>query len=87
MLLSLKDNQASVLLGAARIVATARGTASLSNEGAGAIVSLAQLVLGADSPDLGSLSPCPPEDLASALNDADQAATAAELLAIIARCR
>ncbi len=84
MLLSLKDNQTSVLLGAARTVATGGGTAPLSSDAAGAIVSLAVLGLGADPPDLGSLSSSTPDDLAAALSDADQAGTAAEVLAIIA---
>ncbi len=84
MLLSLHDDQASVLLGAARAVATGGGRAPLSSDAAGAIVSLAQLGLGAEPPDLGSLSSATPADLAAALGHADQAATAAEILAIIA---
>lgn len=84
MLLSLKDNQTSVLLGAARTVSTGGGAARLSSDAAGAIVSLAQLGLGADPPDPGSLSSSTPQDLAAVLTDSDQAATATELLAIIA---
>ncbi|HEX3567285.1 MAG TPA: hypothetical protein VHU17_18100, partial [Acidimicrobiales bacterium] len=84
MLLSLKDNQTSVLLGAARTVATGGGTAPLSSDAAGAIVSLAQLGLGADPPNPGSLSSSTPQDLAAAVSDSDQASTATELLAIIA---
>jgi hypothetical protein len=84
VLLSLKDNQTSVLLGGARTVATAGGAVPLSSDGAAAIVSLAQLGLGADPPDVGSLSASTPDELAAALSDAAQAATAAEILAIFA---
>ena len=90
MLLSLKDNQTSVLLGAARTVATGGGTKPLSSDAAAAITSLAVLGLGADPPDLGSLASATPKDLAAALSDPGQAATAAtaataaEILAVIA---
>jgi hypothetical protein len=84
VLLSLKDNQTSVLLGAARTVATGGGTAPLSSDAADAIVSLAQLGLGADPPNPGSLPSSTPDNLAAALSDADEAATAAEILAIFA---
>ena len=84
MLLSLKDNPASVLLGAARAVATGGGTTPLSSGAVGAITSLAVLGLGCDLPTIDGLGPSTPDDLAAALSDPGQAATAAEILAIIA---
>ncbi|MDQ1361501.1 MAG: hypothetical protein QOJ44_1878, partial [Acidimicrobiaceae bacterium] len=84
MLLSLKDNPASVLLGAARAVATGGGTTPLSSGAVGAIISLAVLGLGCDPPTIDGLKPSTPDDLAAALSDPGQAAPAAEILAIIA---
>jgi hypothetical protein len=84
VLLSLKDNPASVLLGAARAVATGGATAPLSGGAVGAITSLAVLGLGCDPPTIDGLGPSTPDDLAAALSDPGQAATAAEILAVIA---
>jgi hypothetical protein len=84
VLLSLKDNPASVLLGAARAVATGGGTTPLSSGAVGAIISLAVLGLGCDPPTIDGLKPSTPDDLAAALSDPGQAAPAAEILAIIA---
>lgn len=84
MLLSLQDNPASVLLGAARAVATGGGTAALSSKAAGAITSLAVLGLGCEDPAIEGLMPSTPEDLAAVLRDPDEASTAAEILAVVA---
>jgi hypothetical protein len=84
VLLSLKDTQASVLLGAARTVATGGGAGAFSSDAAGAITSLAVLGLGVDRPELDGLSPSTSEELAAVLTDPAQAATAAELLAVFA---
>jgi hypothetical protein len=84
VLLSLKDTQASVLLGAARTVATGGGAEAFSSDAAGAITSLAVLGLGVDPPDLDALSPSTSDELAAVLTDPAQAATAAEFLAVFA---
>lgn len=84
MILDLDEPVAQLLLGAARSVATAGGSAPLSDRAAGAIASLASLALGAGPPDLGADDPVDPVTLASALDDDDRAATAAELLGVVA---
>jgi hypothetical protein len=86
MLLSLEDRHATTLLGAAKAVAMAGddGGGSVSDAAAQAIVSLAEIGLGTEAPDLGLLGPVSPGQLAAAMNDPGQATTATEVLAVMA---
>jgi hypothetical protein len=86
MLLSLDDRHATTLLGAAKTVAMAGGDGggTVSDAAALAIASLAETGLGTEAPDVGTLGPVSPGQLAAAVDDGAHATTAAEVLAIMA---
>jgi hypothetical protein len=84
MLLAVDDRQASVLLGAAKAVATGGDHGMLSDAAAGAISSLAVLGLGIDPPDLDTLNPSIRAQLSAALDDSTQVTTSIEALAVMA---
>jgi len=83
VILSLDESSAQVLLGAAREVATAGGSAPLSDPSAEAIASMARLALGCLPPDTDRTGPVRPGQLAAALGGPDEAVTAAELLGVV----
>ncbi len=82
MLLALADDDELSVLGALGSVCTADGP--LSDAGAGAITSFAELGLGTPAPDPASLPTTTPEQLAAALPDDAAAATMLEVLAVAA---
>ena len=82
MLLAIADDDQLSVLGALGSVCTADGP--LSDAGAEAITSFAELGLGASGPDPARLPSTTPEQLAAALSDDVAAATIIEVLAVAA---
>jgi hypothetical protein len=84
MLMALRESQAPALFGAAKSVGTGGGRTDLTDASAGAISSLAELGLGVEAPDVGTLRESSPKRLSSAMDDEEQCRTAAEILSVMA---
>jgi hypothetical protein len=82
MLLTLPDDDHLAVLGALGSVCTADGP--LTDAGAAAITSFAELGLGASAPDPARLPSTTPEQLAAALPDLEAVTTITEVLAVAA---